>query len=124
MVNNMDFNYFGKKIYIAKQIGTEEDTNGNDYPIYDEPEEYYFNVQPVTSDTELNAFGYTGSQIMRAVCSRAKYEGIFHEGDVAYLDGQTPAEEARNGQNANYKIKGNPLNQNLATVIYFEKIIK
>lgn len=120
----MDFNVFGKKIYIAKQTGTEEDTNGNDYPIYGEPEEYNFNVQPVTSDSELRAFGLTGSQTMRAICPRAKYENVFHEGDVAYLDGQTPEGEARNGQNANYMIKGNPLNQNLLTVIYFEKIVK
>lgn len=120
----MDFNVFGKDIYIAKKIGTEEDNYGNDYAIYDKPIKYNFNVQPVVSSTELNTYGFVGTQTMRAICPRDKYENVFHEGDVAYLDGVTPNGETRNGQMANYVIKGNPLNQNLITVIYFEKIVK
>lgn len=120
----MEFNIFGKDIYIAKKIGVKEDKNGNDYAVYDEPQKYHFNVQPVVSDTELNPYGFSGTQTMRAICSRSKYENIFHEGDVAYIDGVTPDDEKVYGQKANYVIKGNPLNQNLLTIIYFEKIIK
>lgn len=120
----MNFNYFGKDIYIAPKIGTEEDKYGNDYPIYGEPIRYHFNIQPVTSDSELAAYGLVGSQTMKMVCSREQYQGVFKDGDVAYLDGVTPDGEKRHGQKANYYIKGNPLNQNLLTVIYFAKIVK
>lgn len=117
------FDVFGKDIYIAHKIGTNKDKNGNDYAVYDKPKKYHFNVQPVTSDTELATYGLVGIQSMRAICSRDEYENVFKEGDVAYLDGTTPEGETMNGEKANYYIKGNPLNQNLLTVIYFAKFM-
>ena len=117
------YNVFGKEIYIASKLGVQEDKNGNDYAIYDKPKKYYFNIQPVTSDTELAVYGLVETQTMKAICSRAEYEHFFKEGDVAYIDGVTPEGEEINGEKANYYIKGNPLNQNLLTVIYFAKII-
>ena len=120
----MDFDVFGKKLWIAKRLTATTDSFGNEIPNYDKPQEYFFNYQPVTSQTELEAFGIVGIQMMKAICSRLKYENVFKEFDLAYLDGATPDGEIRNGQNANYRIYGNPLNQNLVTTIYFEKIVK
>lgn len=118
-----DFNVFGKHIYIAKRLGTKEDERGNLIPYYDTPKKYYFNVQPVNSDGELTAFGEIAFQRMKCICSREKYEGVFKDGDLAYLDGANPKGEKINGEKANYTIKGNPLNQNYVIVIYFERII-
>ena len=120
----MEFNRFGKKIWIASKLESAFDKNGNEIQRYGDPVEYLFNVQPVTSDVELTAFGLVGSQSMKAICNRKKYEGKFKEYDLAYLDGAKPEGEKRNGSKANYRIKGNPLNQNLVTTIYFEKIVK
>jgi hypothetical protein len=119
-----NFNVFGKPIYIAKRKGTKEDSRGNLIPYYDTPKKYYFNVQPVNSDAELTAFGELAFQRMKCICNRKEYEGVFTDGDVAYLDGATPKGEKINGEKANYTVKGNPLNQNLVTVIYFERIIE
>lgn len=119
-----NFNVFSKPIYIAKRKGTKEDSRGNLLPYYETPKKYYFNVQPANSDSELTAFGEVAFQRMKCICNRQKYENMFSDGDLAYLDGVTPKGEKINGEKANYRIKGNPLNQNLVIVIYFERIIE
>lgn len=118
------YNLFGKDLWVAKRLPCEKDSFGNEIPVYDKPKKYHFNYQPVSSETELEAFGIVGLQMMKCICDRKTYENMFKEYDLAYLDGATPKGETRNGQNANYRIYGNPLNQNLITTIYFEKIVK
>ena len=120
----MNFNVFGKDLWIASKKKSVKDSFGNEIPVYGKPKKYHFNYQPVTSETELEAFGVVGLQMMKAICSKKLYENVFKEYDLAYLDGATPDGETRNGANANYRIYGNPLNQNLVVTIYFEKIVK
>lgn len=109
-----------KKIYIASQMDELDDYGKN---IYDTPREYWFNVQPLSSKAEMEMFGQNASEIQRAVISRADYEGMFKEFDVAYLDGATPEGETYNGEKANYRLYP-PRNQNVVTLLYFEKLVK
>lgn len=116
------FNIFGKDIYIATKLESILDERGNEVFVYDTPKKYHFNVQPIQSNTELEAYGIVGSGAQKAICPRNIYEGMFKEYDAVYLDGANPDGESENGANANYRIKGEPLNQNLLTVIIFEKL--
>ena len=50
-----------------------------------------------------------------------EYEGVFHENDLAYLDGASPKNEIVNGDNANYRLYP-PRIQNLKIAIYFERL--
>lgn len=111
---------WNKDIYIASKIGEKEDDYGNNVKIYSKPEPYSFNVQPVSSQVDLQEFGEKASMIQKAIIPRI-YEGIFKENDVAYLDGATPKEEKNNGDNANYRLYP-PRIQNLKIAIYFERL--
>lgn len=116
----MSIKNWKKTIYIAKKIGTDEDDYANEIIIYDEPKKYQFNVQPLSSDVDLKEFGEKASMIQKAVIP-IKYKDVFKENDVAYLEGVSPVNEIVYGTNANYKLKP-PRNQNMAIVIYFERI--
>lgn len=108
-----------KKIYIASKIDELEDEYGNISILYDTPKKYFFNVQPTLSEVELMEFGEKASMIQKAIIPR-KYEGVFKENDVAYLDGATPEDEKENGDNANYFLYP-PRIQNKVIAIYFER---
>lgn len=116
----MSIKNWKKTIYIASKIGTDEDDYGNEVIVYDEPLEYKFNVQPLSSDVDLREFGEKASMIQKAVIP-IRYKDYFKENDIAYLDGVTPENETSYGENANYKLKP-PRNQNMAIVIYFERL--
>ncbi len=112
---------WNKKIWIAKKIGTEENDYGTEIPIYDKPEEYMMNVQPLSSEADIAEFGENAKQVQRAVIEYKKYFGKFKEFDVAYLDGVTPDGEEVNGENANYRLYP-PRNQNKVILLYFERL--
>ena len=112
---------WNKKIWIAKKIGTEENDYGTEIPIYDKPEEYMMNVQPLSSEADIAEFGENAKQVQRAVVENRKYFGKFKEFDVAYLDGVTPDGEEVNGENANYRLYP-PRNQNKVIILYFERL--
>ena len=112
---------WNKKIWIARKIGSQEDDYGNEIAVYDTPQMYMMNVQPISSQADIAEFGERAKQTQKAVIEFNKYYGKFKEFDVAYLDGTTPNEEKVNGQNANYRLYP-PRNQNKVIVIYFEKI--
>lgn len=116
----MSMKNWKKTIYIAKRIGANEDDYANEIVIYDKPQKYQFNVQPLSSDVDLKEFGEKASMIQKAIIP-IKYKNVFKENDVAYLDDAVPINEKVNGTNANYKLKP-PRNQNMAIVIYFERI--
>lgn len=115
------------KCYIGSKLDSTFDDNGNEIKNYDTPEEYYFNIQPVsslnTSSAEIESFGENVNRMKVAVVTnRAKYDNKFKEFDCAYLDGVTPNGESQNGQNANYRVYSvQP--QNVAIRIFFIKII-
>lgn len=112
---------WNKKIWIAKKIGTNEDDYGNEIPIYDKPEMYMMNVQPISSYPDMQEFGEKAEQVQKAVIEYDKYFGKFKEFDVAYLDGINPEGETTSGEKVNYRLYP-PRNQNKVIVIYFEKI--
>ena len=112
---------WNKKIWIAKKIGTQENDYGTEIPIYDKPQEYMMNVQPLSSEADIAEFGENAKQVQRAVVEYKKYFGKFKEFDVAYLDGTTPDGEEVNGENANYRLYP-PRNQNKVILLYFERL--
>lgn len=113
---------WNKKIWIAKKIGTEEDDYGYEVPIYDKPKMYMMNVQPISSEADIQEFGENAKTMQKAVIEYSKYFGKFTEFDVAYLDGATPDNEEINGADANYRLYP-PRNQNKAIQIYFERLV-
>lgn len=115
--NPIDWN---KKIYISKKLKVEVDEEDNEIVVYDKPEYYEFNYQPVNSYSEIVEFGEKCS-IMKKMVIPISYINMFKEFDVAYLDGITPKTEKINGENANYRLLP-PRNGNSVIVIYLEKI--
>lgn len=112
---------WNKKIYIAKRTGTQEDDYGHETEIFDKPEMYMMNVQPVSSYPDIQEFGEKAEQVQKAVIEYDKYFGMFNEFDRAYLDGADPEGESSNGANANYRLYP-PRNQNKVIVLYFERL--
>jgi len=112
---------WNKKIWVARQIPNEEDDYGR--PKYEKPEVYYWNVQPVSADDDMQEFGQNVSLMQKALIENTpKNFGKFHAYDVAYLDGVTPEGETVYGSKANYRLLP-PRNQNKCIRIYLEKII-
>lgn len=112
---------WNKKIWIAKKIGSKENDYGYEIPIYDKPKMYMMNVQPISSEADIQEFGENARQMQKAVIEYKKYFGKFNEFDVAYLDGASPDGEESNGANANYRLYP-PRNQNKVIQIYFERL--
>lgn len=111
---------WNKKIWIAKKIGT-DDSYGYEIPVYSKPEQYEMNVQPISSEADIQEFGENARQIQKAIIEYDKYLGEFKEFDVAYLDGVTPDGEQVHGENANYQLYP-PRNQNKVIQIYFKRL--
>lgn len=111
------------KCYIGSKLESTFDDSGNEIKNYDKPQEYSFNIQPVTLSSDIQAFGENANKMKVAlITNRKKYEGKFKEFDCAYLDGATPEGEKINGQNANYRIYSvQP--QNVAIRVFFIKTI-
>ena len=114
------------KCYIGSKLDSTFDDSGNEIKNYDEPQKYIFNIQPVNSVTsnsaEIQSFGENANKMKVAVISRKKYENKFKEFDCAYLDGATPENELKHGQNANYRIYSvQP--QNVVIRVFFIKIV-
>lgn len=108
--------------YIAKRLKPTLDEWGNQIPTYDTPIKYYFNIQPVTNTSNGTPFGELTPRLRCAVISKVEYDGLFHEYDLAYLEGLTPDNESFNGEKANYRIYSiQP--QNAILKVYFLKII-
>ena len=84
---------WNKKIWIAEKIGTLENDYGTEIPIYNKPQKYMMNVQPLSGESDIAEFGEKANQIQRAVIEYKKYFGKFKEFDIAYLDGNIPDEK-------------------------------
>ena len=57
----MSINNWKKKIYIAKRLTSSLDEYGNEVIVYDKPNQYEFNVQPISSEVDLREFGENSS---------------------------------------------------------------
>lgn len=130
MFEGAKFNTFENvksKCYIGSKLDSRFDDEGNEIKVYDEPQEYFFNIQPVNTLTsnaaEIQSFGENANKMKVAVITnRKKYEGKFKDFDCAYLDGATPEGEIVNGQNANYRIYSvQP--QNVVIRVFFIKLV-
>lgn len=109
--------------YIAKKLEVEYDDYGNQIEKYDTPKPFSFNIQPVNTSSEIQAFGERATRMKKALVSKKMYLNEFNEFDKVYLDGATPENEIKNGANANYRIYAiNP--QNVAMIIYMIKLVK
>lgn len=82
-----------KTIWIASKLESEFDDYGNEITKYAKPIKYEFNVQPVSSESDIEEFGENAKQMQKAVISRKEYEGKFKEFDIAYLDGASPLDD-------------------------------
>lgn len=111
------------KCYIGSKLESTFDDYGNEIKNYDKPQKYFFNIQPMTSSSDIQAFGENANKMRVAIITdRAKYENKFKEFDCAYLEGATPEGEQVNGQNANYRIYSvQP--QNVAIRVLFIKLV-
>lgn len=117
-------NNLKSKLYIAKKLESIEDEFGNEITNYDKPIKYFFNVQPASTASEIQAFGELAKSMKVAVITeKDKYLNKFKEFDLAYLDGITPDNESINGINANYRVYAvQP--QNAIIKVYFIKLVK
>lgn len=123
MIINNVFSNWKKGCYIASLERTEADDNGNEINYYKKPKFYEFNIQPANGTTDIALYGEKVSKMYKVIIPFFKYEGIFKEGDKAYLENVIPKNEGENtyGIGANYKIVSvRP--QNTAIAMYFEKI--
>ena len=112
------------KCYIGSKLESEFDDYGNEITVYDTPEKYFFNIQPVTGTSDIQEFGENSNKMKVAVITdRAKYDGKFKEFDCAYLDVATPEGEEVTGQNANYRVYA-VQNQNVTIRVFFMKLTK
>ena len=112
------------KCYIGSKLESTFDDAGNEITVYGTPEKHFFNIQPVTSTSDIQEFGEIANKMKVAVITdRNKYEGKFKEFDCVYLDGATPDGETINGQNANYRIYA-VQNQNVIIRVFFVKLTK
>ena len=123
-VNFSTFENVKSKCYIGTKLESTFDDAGNEITVYAKPEKYRFNIQPVTSASDIQEFGEHSSKMKVAVITnRQKYEGKFKEFDCAYLDGASPEGESVNGQNANYRVYA-VQNQNVIIRVFFVKLTK
>ena len=116
-----------KTCYIAtkKDEQVKYDEDGNEIKVYNKPEKYNFNIQPVNGYLDVTEYGEKVSRMQKTIIPYDKYLNKFKEGDIAYLDGIAPQNETEEtyGMTGNYFITSvRP--QNLAIAIYFEKIHK
>ena len=121
------FRNWNKQCYIAlrKQEQVKYDDYGNEINSFHKPIPYYFNIQPVKGYFDILEYGEKVDKMYKAIIPFKKYNGVFHEGDIAYLEGLKPDFEKPNtyGIGGNYIITSvRP--QNTVIAIYFEKIQK
>ena len=121
------FKRWNKKCYIAlkKQEQVKYDDYGHEINSFYKPKEYYFNIQPVNGYFDIVEYGEKVDKMYRAIIPMEQYNGVFHEGDIAYLEGIKPENETPEtyGIGGNFVISSvRP--QNTVIAIYFERIQK
>lgn len=122
-INRQPVHKVKSRIYIAKRTGFIQDEELNQYETFDEPKKYYFNVQTVSSDSDIREFGENANSMKCiSITEKSKYINKFNEFDRVYVN-TLPENELYNGDNADYRIYS-VRNQNTSILIYLRKIIK
>lgn len=111
---------WGRNVYIAKKGDISVGDTG-EITTYEEPEQYNFNIQPISGYSDVTIYGDKTIKTYKTMIDKHRYQNQFHEGDVAYLEGASPEGEGINGYNANYIIDA-VREQNLKIAIYFNKL--
>ncbi len=91
----------GQPIYHCKRTSDEED----DLITYSSPIKYttrfgFINVQPASGYTDTVQYGESITKIWNGSANLDIFNGQITEGDVFYLDGDTPDQNLPNGENA------------------------
>ena len=121
-VNSQPIHKVKSKIWIAKKLGEDFDENGNQIPIYEEPQKYFLNVQTLSETSDIMEFGEkVSSTKVISITEMKKYKGKFKEFDLVYIN-STPDGELTNGDNEDYKIVG-VRNQNTSIRVYISKLV-
>ena len=121
-VNSQPIHKVKSKIWIAKKLGEDFDEDGNQIPIYEEPQKYFLNVQTLSETSDIMEFGEkVNSTKVISITEMKKYKGKFKEFDLVYIN-STPDGELTNGDNADYKIVG-VRNQNTSIRVYISKLV-
>lgn len=121
-INRQAIHKVKSKIWIANKIGEEFDDYGNLIPIYDTPKQYFLNVQTLSQTSDIMEFGErVSSTKVISIAEKGKYLNKFNEFDLVYIN-NTPDDELKNGDNADYKIIGVRV-QNTSIRVYIQKLI-
>lgn len=121
---------FGKKIYVAKYVGVETNSNGIETPIFDMPQAFYLNHQPISGEMAYKEYGVEKNAVRRAFGKLLYVGGKIKEQDKVYLiDGDNYGEniddliknEDKYCRNANYEVVS-VLPSNFYMKIDFKKI--
>lgn len=122
-LNRQPIHKVKSRIYIAKRTGYIQDEELNQYETFGTPVKYYFNVQTVSSDSDIREFGENANSMKCiSIPEKNRYINRFNEFDRVYIN-TTPEDELYNGDNADYYIYS-VRNQNTSILIYIRKIVK
>lgn len=114
----------GKNIWHCMRINKDD----SDIKVYDSPKLYrlrfgYLNLQPASGYTNTVLFGEKIDKRWILLANQKAFQGVFHEGDLLYVDDNTPNisdEDYVNGDGAN-AIVDSVREQNLVIRIVLKK---
>lgn len=111
-----------RPIYISRKIVSSYDEYGNEIVEYEKPKKYFFNLSSLRDESDIREFGEISDKMRIATVNLFRYRNKFKDFDLAYLEGNTPLNEAVNGEKANYRIY-TTREQNAILKIYFLRLI-
>lgn len=114
----------GKTIWHCKRISPDD----SDIKAYDSPDPHrlrfgHLSLQPASGYKNTILFGEQIQKTWIMIANQAEFQGIFHEGDLLYVDGNTPNlsdSDYENGDGANAVIDS-VREQNRAIYIVLKK---
>lgn len=85
---------WNKELWHSKRNSVETNDYGAQVELFDNPNKYMINYQPVSGYTDFLEYGEKIHDMYRAYVDRNQYEGVFNVGDRVYLiDGQLSQED-------------------------------
>lgn len=77
---------FERPVYIASYLKTDQNDNGADIDIYDTPQRYLINFQPVSDYLAYQEYGQDVSSVKRALVRKELFYGKVKQRDKVYLN--------------------------------------
>ena len=115
-VNPQPIHKVKTRVYIEGKTTSIIDDDENEITQYEQPNKYYFNIQPVKDELERRTYGMVDKETLVAVIPmKYKYKDTFCEGDRAYI-----GIDLTDGE-PNYEITG-IRKHNAGIRVYFVKI--